>query len=506
MDQPGSSPPGPGGSSPEGRAPLLKPVRHFVPPSWKDFLLGWRRRPGGEIPLSRYTPEDLPISPPASPLLGLPKKALSEGRESVHEDQKEGSGSGGEEDGKGPPAAPAAPLPAAPSQGGWSTPPPGYQERLAAYESKYAFLRSWPGLLRLLGALELILGGLVFACTAAYIQKDYQWSQLYGGGQWPYGGYGYSSYGPMTPFVLVVASLAWLVTVILLGLGVTLHYRSILLRAHWWPLTEFGLNLSLSLLYLAASLAYVQDVNRGGLCYSLLAANPLVSALCRVGGGQVAALAFLFLTTFLYLAGALVCLRMWQHEGARRTPAFLAVPGGQASPALWRDAPEPTAAPRPSRKAPRRVEFSEKSQDAEVMSCAIPTGYNPRPHLVPDYILRYPAIGSPEEREKYKAVFNDQYGEYQELHRDVREAQRKFHALEAALAKLPRRDPGQEVDQGRVSAVRKEYERQRKDPTFREKRERCAYLKGKLGHLKGRIQAYDREKEEVGQGGSSAYF
>ncbi|XP_013924696.1 PREDICTED: MARVEL domain-containing protein 2-like [Thamnophis sirtalis] len=157
---------------------------------------------------------------------------------------------------------------------------------------------------------------MAFACTAAYIQKDYQWSQLYGNS---FSGTDYGSYVPMTPFVLVVASLVWLLTVILLALGVTMHYRAILLNSHWWPLAEFSLNLSMFLLYLAAAIAYVQDVNRGGLCYSAFAYGPLLTALCRVEGGQVAALTFLFLAPFLYLTGSLVCLKMWRHEAARRT-------------------------------------------------------------------------------------------------------------------------------------------------------------------------------------------
>lgn len=156
---------------------------------------------------------------------------------------------------------------------------------------------------------------MAFACTAAYIQKDYQWSQLYGNS---FTGTDYGYYVPMTPFVLVVASLVWLLTVILLALGVTMHYRAILLNSHWWPLAEFALNLSMFLLYLAAAIAYVQDINRGGLCYSAFAYGPLLMALCRVEGGQVAALTFLFLIPLLYLTGSLVCLKMWRHEAARR--------------------------------------------------------------------------------------------------------------------------------------------------------------------------------------------
>ncbi|NWX94758.1 MALD2 protein, partial [Nothoprocta ornata] len=64
--------------------------------------------------------------------------------------------------------------------------------------------------------------------------------------------------------------------------------------------------------------AYVDTVTLGGLCSSPLAGGPLLSALCRLAGGQAAALVFLFLTALLYLASSIVCIKMWRHEAARR--------------------------------------------------------------------------------------------------------------------------------------------------------------------------------------------
>lgn len=49
---------------------------------------------------------------------------------------------------------------------------------------------------------------------------------------------------------------------------------------------------------------------------------------------------------------------------------------------------------------------------------------------------KYPEISCVEEREKYRDVFNDQYLEYKDLHRDVSATLNKFAELDAAMARL----------------------------------------------------------------------
>lgn len=198
-----------------------------------------------------------------------------------------------------------------------------YQERVEEYHQRYAYMKSWAGLLRILACVQLLLGGAVFACVCAYVHKDNEWFNMYGYSQPQlYGGLGGNmggSYytGPKTPFVLVVAGLAWIVTVILLVLGMTLYYRAILLDSSWWPFTECSINLVLAVLYMAAGIVYVRDTIRGGLCNIPVFSNGVNAAFCRTEAGQTAAIVFLFINMVLYLISAGVCLKLWRHEAAR---------------------------------------------------------------------------------------------------------------------------------------------------------------------------------------------
>ncbi|KAJ8401908.1 hypothetical protein AAFF_G00374890 [Aldrovandia affinis] len=291
----------PSGSEESYSAIDLKPIHRFIPDSWKSFFRG----SGG----SRK-----PCSAPDQ----------NGGLTASYTSCKEGE---------------AKLLSSLPDLGGGRT-AMAYTERVEAYRRRHGSMKSWAGLLRVLGCVELLLGAAVFACVCAYIHKDNEWysmfgysqpqSQTYGGGYMGMGqgmvgaGAGVYYSGPKTPFVLVVAGLAWVATVVLLVLGMTMYYRTVLLDTGWWPITEFVINLVLAVLYMAAGIAYYRDTTRGGLCYYPMFNNGLSGNFCRTETGQMAALAFLFITMVVYLIGAIMCLKVWRHEVARRYKESLA--------------------------------------------------------------------------------------------------------------------------------------------------------------------------------------
>ncbi|XP_009988775.1 PREDICTED: MARVEL domain-containing protein 2-like, partial [Tauraco erythrolophus] len=127
----------------------------------------------------------------------------------------------------------------------------------------------------------------------------------------------------------------------------------------------------------------------------------------------------------------------------------------------------------------------------ELLNGHIPAGHIPKPIVMPDYLAKYPAIQTNEMRDRYKAVFNDQFAEYKELSVEVHAVLKKFDELDALMRQLPHH-PESIYEQERISKVLQEYKKKKNDPAFLEKKERCDYLKNKLSHIKQRIQDYDK--------------
>ncbi|TNN38296.1 MARVEL domain-containing protein 2 [Liparis tanakae] len=318
-----------------------------------------------------------------------------------------------------------------------------YLERVDEYHQRYAYMKSWAGLLRILGCVELLLGAAVFACVCAYVHKDNEWFNMYGYSQPQLfgglgGGSGGGSYsGPKTPFVLVVAGLAWIVTVILVVLGMSLYYRAILLDSLWWPITECSINLVLALLYLSAGI----------------------------------------------VAG--VCLKLWRHEAARMRKEALvqemrtigsSVPLSILGPAsrLSEQTPLPTVQPDLMDSSSYSAAAPLAALQPEILRGHIPAGHIPKPVVIADYVAKYPSIRSEEERDQYRAVFNDQHAEYRELHAEVQAMAKRFEGMDEMMHNLPTQPSSQ------------------MDPTYLEKRDRCEYLKNKLSHIKQKIQEYNK--------------
>lgn len=61
------------------------------------------------------------------------------------------------------------------------------------------------------------------------------------------------------------------------------------------------------------------------------------------------------------------------------------------------------------------------------------------------FIRKYPSIHSDEERDQYRAVFNDQYAEYRDLHAEVQAMAHKFQEMDEMMHSLPPRPSSQMV-------------------------------------------------------------
>nr|XP_019955928.1 PREDICTED: MARVEL domain-containing protein 2-like [Paralichthys olivaceus]XP_019955936.1 PREDICTED: MARVEL domain-containing protein 2-like [Paralichthys olivaceus]XP_019955945.1 PREDICTED: MARVEL domain-containing protein 2-like [Paralichthys olivaceus]XP_019955954.1 PREDICTED: MARVEL domain-containing protein 2-like [Paralichthys olivaceus] len=480
-------------------------LKSLIPQSWGGFLHKWKRESDSETSMTgiQILPNGTRVSPPVSPLLER-KNWVDSLSDSSQNSRK--------------PLLRESPNDELPEQGPGEEslltsihPAEYYAEKLEVYKLKYSYLKSWPGLLRLLAGLQLLFGGMVIACIIAYIQKDSEWSNMYGLYNGAYnnglGLSGYSYRGPMTPFILAVAGVTWIITLCLLVVGMTMYYRTILLDSPWWPLTEAFINVALFLLYMSAGIVYLNDLNRGGLCYMTIGVNPIMANLCRVDGGQMAGTAFIFINMTLYLGSFLVCLKMWRHEAARREREHFENKRQEEFNQSIPLAPPET----------KRISFKDEMDKTLNKNHAGPhalvpgvyknpvslkrdtaSEYTPKTYIIADYIMKYPEISSVEEREKYKAVFTDQYQEYKDLYRDISTTLNKFRELDAMMTRLFREGKNHE-DQRRIQSILKKYRQKKSDPAFLEKKERCDYLKAKLSHLKNRIHTFDQETMTKGQ-------
>ncbi|XP_051025942.1 RNA polymerase II elongation factor ELL [Acomys russatus] len=110
----------------------------------------------------------------------------------------------------------------------------------------------------------------------------------------------------------------------------------------------------------------------------------------------------------------------------------------------------------------------------------------------PDYLLKYPAISSSEQRQSYKTDFNAEYSEYRSLHARIEQITRRFTQLDAQLRQLSQGSEEYETTRGQIL---QEYRKIKKTNTnYSREKQRCEYLHRKLAHIKRLIAEYDQRQ------------
>ncbi|XP_013924387.1 PREDICTED: RNA polymerase II elongation factor ELL [Thamnophis sirtalis] len=121
-------------------------------------------------------------------------------------------------------------------------------------------------------------------------------------------------------------------------------------------------------------------------------------------------------------------------------------------------------------------------------SSSVPSSTSGRP----DYLLKYGAISSSEQRQSYKNDFNAEYGEYRDLHARIERITRRFMELDSELKQLSQ---GSEEYKTIHDQILQEYRKIKKtNPNYSQEKNRCEYLHNKLAHIKKLIAEYDQQQ------------
>uniref|UniRef100_A0A8D0L372 Elongation factor for RNA polymerase II 2 n=1 Tax=Sphenodon punctatus TaxID=8508 RepID=A0A8D0L372_SPHPU len=113
---------------------------------------------------------------------------------------------------------------------------------------------------------------------------------------------------------------------------------------------------------------------------------------------------------------------------------------------------------------------------------------------LPDYIVKYIAIVSYEQRQNYKDDFNAEYDEYRSLHARMENVTRRFMKLDAQRKLL---SPGTKEYQVLHEEVLQEYRKiKQSSPNYHEEKYRCEYLHNKLAHIKRLIGEFHQQQAE----------
>ncbi|XP_051536346.1 RNA polymerase II elongation factor ELL2-like isoform X2 [Myxocyprinus asiaticus] len=111
-----------------------------------------------------------------------------------------------------------------------------------------------------------------------------------------------------------------------------------------------------------------------------------------------------------------------------------------------------------------------------------------------DYIVKYTAVISMDQRQRYKDDFNAEYDEYRSLHARVESVTRRFTQLDAQCRRLA---PGTKEYQEVHEQVLQEYKKiKQHSPNYYEEKQRCEYLHNKLAHIKRLIADFDQRRAQ----------
>jgi len=105
-----------------------------------------------------------------------------------------------------------------------------------------------------------------------------------------------------------------------------------------------------------------------------------------------------------------------------------------------------------------------------------------------DFVEAYIPIENSEQRNRYKAEFNQYYAKYRSLHNVLDTVSKKFASLESRLRETPK---GTKEFQDVKAQIVVEYQRNKDDQTYQEARSSFQYLHEKLAHIKKLVHEYD---------------
>uniref|UniRef100_A0A8D0H201 Elongation factor for RNA polymerase II n=1 Tax=Sphenodon punctatus TaxID=8508 RepID=A0A8D0H201_SPHPU len=117
---------------------------------------------------------------------------------------------------------------------------------------------------------------------------------------------------------------------------------------------------------------------------------------------------------------------------------------------------------------------------------------------MPDYLLKYAAISSLEQRQSYKTDFNAEYSEYRDLHARIERVTRRFTQLDSQLKQLSQGSEEYKTIHDQILqeliwllVTHPPFSLQT-NPNYSQEKNRCEYLHNKLAHIKKLIAEYDQ--------------